>query len=204
MTNRSRTALALACGLALGVAVSMTGTVFADRDAALTRVTRAAAGGRAGAGGLPHEDARRLAEVMQRVRAEYVDTVDDHDLVDNALRGMVAGLDPYSAYLDREEYDEVRLNTTGTYPGIGVEVAAEEQGIKVLRPIEDSPADRAGIRSGDLIVRIDGAPVAGDVDAAIEQMRGSCRHAGEARRAPCRRRRGRRRRAAPRASRCAA
>ena len=114
---------------------------------------------------LSRETIRRLnnilAEVMQRVRAEYVDPVDDHDLVDNALRGMVAGLDPYSAYLDREEYDEVRLNTTGTYPGIGVEVAAEEQGIKVLRPIEDSPADRAGIRSGDLIVRIDGAPVAG-------------------------------------------
>ncbi len=171
MTNRSRTALALICGLALGVVASMTGTVLADRDSSSpTKVTRDARG--TSGGSLPWEDARRLAEVLERVKAEYVDPVDDHELMDNAVRGLVAGLDPYSAYLDRDEYDEIRLSTTGTYPGIGVEVAAEEQGIKVLRPIEDSPADRAGIRSGDMIVRIDGAPVSDDVDAAIDQMRG--------------------------------
>ena len=118
------------------------------------------------------EDARRLGEIIERVKLEYVDEVDEHALVDNALRGLVSGLDPYSAYLDHDEYDEIRLSTAGRYPGIGVEVAADQAGIKVLRPLADSPADRAGLRSGDVIVRIDDAPVQEDVDDAIDQMRG--------------------------------
>jgi carboxyl-terminal processing protease len=181
MTVRSPTTLALLGGISLGVAATMTGTVLADRDpvprdqvvqerAAL--VTAAAAVQEATLDGMPREDARRLVEILERVRLEYVDEVDDHELMDNAARGLVAGLDPYSAYLDRDEYDEIRLSTSGSYPGIGVEVAAEQDGIKVLRPIADSPADRAGLRTGDVIVRIDDAPVQSDVDAAIDQMRG--------------------------------
>src|SRR5690606_3369912 len=100
---------------------------------------------------LPWEDARLLAEVLERVKRDYVDGVDDHALMENAVRGMVGALDPHSAFLDADEYDEIRASTTGTYPGVGIEVAAEAEGIKVLRPIEGSPAFRAGIQSGDLI-----------------------------------------------------
>jgi carboxyl-terminal processing protease len=179
MTVRSRTSLALLGGIALGVAASMTGTVLADRDPSPRddlvqgRAARAAAVVHPSAvDGMPWEDARRLAEILERVKLEYVDEVDDHALMENAVRGLVSGLDPYSAYLDRDEYDEIRLSTSGSYPGIGVEVAAEQDGIKVLRPIADSPADRAGLKTGDVIVRIDDAPVQADVDAAIDQMRG--------------------------------
>jgi len=179
MTVRSRTTLALLGGIALGVAASMTGTVLADRDPSPRdelvqgRAARAnAAAHPSGVDAMPWEDARRLAEILERVKLEYVDEVDDHALMENAVRGLVSGLDPYSAYLDRDEYDEIRLSTSGSYPGIGVEVAAEQDGIKVLRPIADSPADRAGLKTGDVIVRIDDAPVQVDVDAAIDQMRG--------------------------------
>jgi carboxyl-terminal processing protease len=177
MTVRSRTTLALLGGIALGTAITMTGTVLAERDPA-TRAelvaSRAAAvqRGESPIDGVSWEDAQRLAEILERVRIEYVDEVDERTLMEHAVRGMVSGLDPYSAYLDREEYDEIRLTTSGSYPGIGVEVAPEAEGIKVLRPIADSPAERAGLRSGDVIVRIDGAPVLSDVDAAIDQMRG--------------------------------
>jgi len=176
MTVRSRTTLALLGGVALGVAATMTGTVLAERDNAAAPVA-VAHPARApvpvqSQDGLPWQEARRLAEILERVKLEYVDPVDDHQLMENAVRGLVSGLDPYSAYLDRDEYNEIRVSTSGSYPGIGVEVAPEQDGIKVLRPIADSPAERAGLRSGDVIVRIDDSPVQSDVDAAIDQMRG--------------------------------
>lgn len=177
MTVRSRTTLALLGGIALGVAATMTGAVLADREPVRRDelvASRAAAVHQVQSpvDGLSWEDARRLAEILERVKLEYVDEIDDRVLIENAVRGLVSGLDPYSAYLDREEYDEIRLSTSGSYPGIGVEVAPEVDGIKVLRPIADSPAERAGLRSGDVIVKIDDAPVLSDVDAAIDQMRG--------------------------------
>ncbi len=168
MNGRSHIPLALAGGVALGIAVAMTGGVLAERGAASARPERPVAR----VAGLSPADARDLADIVARVQREYVEPVDEHELLENAVRGMVAGLDPYSAYLDPDEYDEVRLSTSGTYPGIGVEVSAEEDGIMVLRTIEGSPAARAGIRSGDLIVRIDDRPVQLDVEDAIDQMRG--------------------------------
>ncbi len=190
MTVRSRTMLALLGGIVLGVAVSMAGRCWPI--ASRRRATRSCGAAprsprppRASprVDGMPWEDARLLAEILERVKPEYVDEVDDHELMENAVRGLVSGLDPYSAYLDRDEYDEIRLSTAGSYPGIGVEVAAEQDGIKVLRPIADSPADRAGLRTGDVIVRIDDAPVQADVDAAIDQMRGPAGTPGQAQRA---------------------
>lgn len=121
---------------------------------------------------LPPEEARRLAEIIMRVRREYVEDVPPGRLLDEAARGMVASLDAHSAYLDRREYEDIRRGAAGSYPGIGIEVIAEGQAIKVLRPLDDSPASRAGIRAGDEILRVDDAAVRADVAAAIEQMRG--------------------------------
>lgn len=168
MKARPHIPVALVAGLALGIAVAMTGGVLAERGAVSSRAARVAAARAAPSGA----DARELAEIVARVKREYVEPVDEHELLENAVRGMVAGLDPYSAYLDPDEYDEIRLSTSGRYPGIGVEVSAEQGGIMVLRTIEGSPAARAGIRSGDLIVRIDDRPVELDVEDAIDQMRG--------------------------------
>lgn len=121
---------------------------------------------------LPPDEARRLSEIIGRVRREYVEDVSADRLLDEAARGMVASLDEHSAYLDRREYEDIRRGTAGSYPGIGIEVIAEGEAIKVLRPLDDSPASRAGILAGDEILRIDDAPVRADVAAAIEQMRG--------------------------------
>lgn len=162
MQVRSRTMLALATGAVLGFSASMAGNVLAELRS----------GAEAADTVLPWEDARLLAEVLERVKRDYVDGVDDHALMDQAIRGMVGSLDPHSAFLDADEYDEIRASTTGSYPGVGIEIAAEAEGIKVLRPIEGSPAFQAGIRSGDLIVAIDGEKIGVDVDQAIERMRG--------------------------------
>lgn len=165
MSVRSRTVFALVVGAVLGFSASMTGTVLADRREPVGDTPSLEQP-------LPWEDARLLAEVLERVKRDYVDSVEDHELMNMAIRGMVSSLDPHSAFLDRDEYDEIRVSTTGSYPGVGIEVAADEGVIKVLRPIEDTPAERAGIRADDVIVAIDGAKVGGDLDGAIARMRG--------------------------------
>ncbi len=121
---------------------------------------------------LPWEEARLFAEVYERIKREYVDTVDDRELMEKAIRGMVAALDPHSAFLDSDEFEEIRLSTMGSYPGVGIEVVAEDSAVKVLRPIEGSPAELAGMLSGDLIVKIDDSDVGADLAGAITRMRG--------------------------------
>jgi carboxyl-terminal processing protease len=158
--------LFLATGVVLGVGLSLGASVIAERQPADPGHTPASSS-------LPWEDARLLAEVLHRIEADYVDDVDDHELMENAVRGMVAGLDAHSAFLDRDEYEEMQDNTSGVYPGIGIEVAANDKGIEVLRPIEGAPAQRAGIMAGDLIVKIDDVEVPhDDVDAAIDSLHG--------------------------------
>ena len=122
---------------------------------------------------LPWEEARLFAEVYERIKREYVDDVDDHALMDKAIRGMVAALDPHSAFLDTDEFEEIRLSTMGSYPGVGIEVVAEDSAVKILRPIEGSPADQAGLLPGDQIVRIDDQDIGADLAGAIARMRGS-------------------------------
>jgi carboxyl-terminal processing protease len=177
---------AVGTGLVLGVAVALAlpsawRALLPSRAAAPGADGRGAASQAAAAepgplamleSSLPPAEARRLAEILGRVRREYVDEIPPERLLDEAARGMVASLDPHSAYLDRREYEDIRRGAAGSYPGIGIEVVADGESIKVLRPIDDSPAWRAGIRAGDIILRIDGSPVRGDVAAAIEQMRG--------------------------------
>jgi len=158
-------------GIVLGVFIALMGAVFAHRDPpaaapAAVAVTPAAKSP------LTPADSAQIAEVLERVEREYVDTVQGPQLIDDALRGMVGGLDPYSSYLDAEEYADLRVSTAGTYAGIGIEVSTADRALRVVRPFRDSPAAAAGIRSGDMIAAIDGMPVGGDLDAAMARMRG--------------------------------
>jgi carboxyl-terminal processing protease len=171
MSIRSRIVLALALGVLLGFSLSLTGRVLAERGPASP--ASAAAARSALLVPLPWSDAQLLAEVLQRVRENYVDSVDDHVLMQNAIRGMVEGLDEHSSFLSPEEFDEMKVSTTGSYAGIGVEVAPGKDGVSVVRRMPGSPADRAGIMTGDVIVRIDGQAVdPANLDQAITRMRG--------------------------------
>ena len=164
MLMRSRTLVTLGAGIILGIAAALAGSAIAGRQSDAPQAPAAAT--------LPWEEARLFAEVYERIKREYVDEVDDHLLMEKAVRGMVAALDPHSAYLDSEEFEEIRLSTMGSYPGVGIEVVAEDAGVKVLRPIEGSPAEAAGMLSGDYIVKIDGVDVGSDLAGAINRMRG--------------------------------
>ncbi len=126
-----------------------------------------------GGGRLPARDVRLFAEVLQQVRENYVSPVDDHALMQAAIRGMVESLDAHSTFMSGDEYQDMQVTTSGAYAGIGVEVMPGHKGVVVVRRMPDSPAEHAGIRAGDVIVRIDGAAVdPGNVDAAIQRMRG--------------------------------
>jgi carboxyl-terminal processing protease len=121
---------------------------------------------------LSPEDSSLMAEVIDRIRQEYVDDIDEHRLVQSAVRGMLSSLDTHSAYLDDAEFEEVRLSTMGSYPGIGIEVIAEDSAVKILHPMAGSPAERAGLRAGDLIVKIDDQSVSQDLSGAMSRVRG--------------------------------
>jgi len=166
MSTRSRTLIALVAGAAFGFSAALTSGVLAEHPNETTQ-----AGSNPAA--LPWEEARLFAEVYDRIKREYVDDVDDHALMDKAIRGMVAALDPHSAFLDTDEFEEIRLSTMGSYPGVGIEVVAEDSAVKILRPIEGSPADQAGLLPGDQITRIDDADIGADLAGAIARMRGS-------------------------------
>jgi carboxyl-terminal processing protease len=167
MKPRARLLLVLLTGVMLGVLLSFGGGVLAEKGPA------AAAPAAVAAAPLAWEDARLLAEVMQRVRENYVDRVDDHKLLQDAVRGLVAGLDEHSAFLDRDEYAELKLSTSGAYAGVGIEVEACDAGVRVARRLPGSPAEQAGIRPGDIITAIDGDPLgAADLDAVVARMRG--------------------------------
>ena len=170
MSTRSRTLIALITGIALGFCGALTSGVLADRS---SEPPRGATAYPEGHSSLPWQEASLFAEVYERIKHDYVAEVDDHALMEKAIRGMVAALDPHSAYLDSEEFDEIRLSTMGSYPGVGIEVVAENGVVKILRPIDGSPAQQAGLLAGDEIVRIDGADIGADLAGAIARMRGS-------------------------------
>lgn len=154
------TLLALLLGAVAGIAVAVSSGVLAGRGA-----TRAS---------LPAADAQLLAEVMERVRDEYVDPVGDHELMQHAIRGMVSGLDAHSSFLDERQVEDLRIATEGNYSGVGIEVSFERGAIVVVAPIEGSPADLAGLRSGDAIVAIDGRAVTTvGISDVVSRMRGA-------------------------------
>ena len=169
MSTCKRTLIALTAGTFLGFCGALTSGVLADRPSTLLHAEET---GSRDHGALPWQEASLFAEVYERIKRDYVDEVDDHALMEKAIRGMVAALDPHSAYLDSQEFDEIRLSTMGSYPGVGIEVVASDGMVKILRPIDGSPAQRAGLRAGDQIVRIDGADIGADLAGAIAHMRG--------------------------------
>lgn len=157
--------LILALGMVAGFGLSLGPAVQAEREIEPLAAGQAAP--------VPWKDARLLAEVLERVRQEYVEDVSDEKLIEAAIRGMISDLDPHSSFLDREQFDEIRISTTGEYSGVGIEVAIEDGIVRVLKPIEGTPAFRAGVLPGDRILAVDDVPVDGkDLNDTIDRMRG--------------------------------
>ena len=122
---------------------------------------------------LPLNELRIFAEAFNRVSAAYVEEIDDRALLDSAIKGMLSQLDPHSAYLDRKSFSDLQETTTGNYGGLGLEVGQEDGLVKVISPMDDTPADKAGLMPGDLILQLDETPVRGmSLSDAVESMRG--------------------------------
>jgi len=161
MPVNARNLLILMFGLFLGVVLALGQSVFADKNASQAY------------DGIPLEDIRTLSEVFGKIKENYVEKIEDKTLLTNAIRGMLSGLDPHSTFLDIEEFKELTVGTKGEFGGLGIVVGMENGFVKVISPIDDTPAQRAGIKAGDLIIRLDEKPVKGMVlDEAVKLMRG--------------------------------
>ncbi len=122
---------------------------------------------------IPLDDIRVLVEVFHKIKKDYVEIISDKDLLENAVRGMLAGLDPHSSYLDPQDYLALQQGTSGEFGGLGIEVGMEDGFLKVIAPIDDTPAQRAGVQAGDVIIRLDDMPVKGiSLNNAVKKMRG--------------------------------
>ena len=140
---------------------------------ALGTGTAAGAAAPAKGGNVPFEDLRVFAEVFGRIKSDYVERVPDKKLLEEAIQGMLNGLDPHSSYLNEEDYRELRVGTSGEFGGVGIEVGMEDGFLKVIAPIDDTPAARAGIKAGDTIIKLDDKTVKGmALDDAVKLMRG--------------------------------
>ncbi|HSC82520.1 MAG TPA: PDZ domain-containing protein, partial [Pseudomonas sp.] len=146
---RRLTPLALALGLLTGSSALLAAEQAAKPAATPTPVET-------GKAPLPLDELRTFAEVMDRIKAAYVEPVDDKTLLENAIKGMLSNLDPHSAYLEPEAFAELQESTSGEFGGLGIEVGMEDGFLKVVSPIDDTPASRAGIQPGDLIIKLDG------------------------------------------------
>ena len=123
---------------------------------------------------LPLEELRTFAEIFERIRSSYVEQVDDKTLLENAIHGMLGGLDPHSSYMGPDDFNDLKTSPSGKFGGLGIEVGLEDGFIKVVSPIDDTPASEAGIQAGDLINKLDNMPVKGmGLNDAVEKMRGA-------------------------------
>ena len=157
-----RNVLILMFGLFLGVILALGQSVFADKTVNNSPYE-----------GIPLDDIRTLSEVFGKIKENYVEKIEDKVLLTNAIRGMLGGLDPHSSFLDLEEFKELTVGTKGEFGGLGIVVGMEDGFVKVISPIDDTPAQRAGIKAGDLIIRLDEKPVKGmALDDAVKLMRG--------------------------------
>ena len=146
-------------GVLAGVLLSLNFSAVAQREAAKYP--------------LPVDELRAFAEVFGAIKSGYVEPVEDKKLITEAINGMLTGLDPHSAYLDQEAFKELQVGTQGEFGGLGIEVGMEDGFVKVVSPIEDTPAFRAGLKPGDLIIKLDDTPVKGmSLNDAVKRMRG--------------------------------
>lgn len=156
-----RLVLGTLIGVLLGVTATVSINVFAFKQSADDAAV------------MPLDDLKKFTEVYSRVKEDYVEPVKDKELIGNAIRGMLTGLDPHSDYLNEEEYKELQVGTTGEFGGLGIEVGMEDGFVKVISPIDDTPAQKAGLEAGDLIIRLDDKPVKGmTLNDAVKLMRG--------------------------------
>ena len=157
MRGRFRQFGLILLGIVAGVLISLNFSAVADRSS----------------GPLPIDDLRAFTEVFGRIKNDYVEPVDDKKLISEAINGMLSGLDPHSAYLDAEAFKELQVGTQGEFGGLGIEVRMEDGFVKVVAPIEDTPAWKAGLKSGDLIIKLDETNVKGmTLNEAVKLMRG--------------------------------
>ncbi len=167
MLHLSRlTSLALTIALVIGAPHAFAAQPAQPAPAAAPAVTAKAP--------LPLDELRTFAEVMDRIKAAYVEPVDDKTLLENAIKGMLSNLDPHSAYLGPDDFAQLQEDTSGEFGGLGIEVGAGEEGtLKVVSPIDDTPASKAGVQAGDLIVKINGQPTRGQtMTESVDKMRG--------------------------------
>ncbi|MFK7731145.1 MAG: S41 family peptidase [Pseudomonadales bacterium] len=151
------------------------GMAWAQDEATAEETAEAAAkeAQKAAAELLPLEDLQTFTNVFGQIRAKYVDEIDDRTLLRNAIKGMLEGLDPHSTYLDRDSFSELQEHTSGEFGGLGMEVGMEDGFVKVIAPIDDTPAEKAGVMSGDLIIKLDQQAVKGlTLQEAVNLMRG--------------------------------
>ena len=162
MSAATRHGLALALSFLAGVSLTTVHAVWAEKETT------------AESNRLPLDELRTFTGVLDAVKQDYVEPVKDKDLLENAIRGMLSNLDPHSAYLDAEAFQDLQIGTSGEFGGLGIEVGQEDSGfIKIIAPIDDTPAQRAGLRAGDLIIRLDDTSVKGmPLADAIQRMRG--------------------------------
>jgi carboxyl-terminal processing protease len=151
--------LSAIAALVIGVSIGIASSVHAERSQT----------------SLPVEDVRMFSQVLERIKQAYVEDIDDSVLIENAIEGMLSGLDPHSDYLTPDDFADLRESTRGEFGGLGIEISLDENGyVQVVSPIDDTPAYRAGMQSGDLITRIDDTPVKGmTISEAVNLMRGA-------------------------------
>lgn len=158
MSNKIKHVGLIAIGAVAGVLVSVGLSAVAQRDLR---------------GVLPLDELRQFSDVFGAIKSNYVETVEDKKLITEAISGMLSGLDPHSAYLDADAFKELQVGTQGEFGGLGIEVGTEDGFVKVVSPIEDTPAARAGVKAGDLIIKIDEKPTKGmPLNEAVKLMRG--------------------------------
>ena len=158
MSKQFKTTLVLVFGIFLGVCASLTSNVLANKEEAK---------------GLPLDQLRNFSDIFSRIKSDYVEDVTDEALLEHAIRGMLSGLDPHSTYLNADEYNELRIGTSGEFGGLGIQVGMEDGFVTVISTIDDTPAYKAGLESGDLIIRLDDKTVKGmTLNEAVKVMRG--------------------------------
>jgi len=161
MLNKLRQSTLVFVGILLGLSLAIGHSVYALKDDQVRTLD------------IPFESLQAFTDVFSKVKSDYVEGVDDKKLIEDAIRGMLSGLDPHSAFMNTAEFNELKVGTTGQFGGLGIEVSMENGFVKVISPIDGTPASRAGLQPSDLIIQLDETPVKGmTLNEAVKIMRG--------------------------------